>query len=1433
MAVVGDAYVMIHAITSGLDKDIKDALKNVDKHGSDAGNRVGKNFNKGFQKGSKKGSPFGDFFKGSDAAAAKFSSLTKSGYALAPLLTAAAGTIGVLGTSLISLGSIIGAVTVPAITVLGSSMMSLMQAAVTVKLAFAGVGKAISAGNKAKKAGASNAKALAKAEKALERALKAQLKAETDASVELTKAKEKLKEAEDDLHDAREQAKQDLEELGFDSEDAALSEQKAAIELEKARETLARVSDLPPNSRARKEAELAFAEADLNYRRAIDKNNDLKKTEAKNAAMGNLEQQVEGQKNVVSALKSRQDAEDGLGATILNNVESMERANDAVNDAQDALDDINNNTAAVDAYNDALKDLSPEARKFVKYIVSLKNVFKDLKAAAGKDLFPKLETALRNFFRPGNIKVFKGLLQETGGVLGDIAIKFSKTVTKGENLKRLEGIWKTNNRLLGKFGDAGNNVYEALLLLLEAAKPLIDAFGDWIVNVTGAWKETLKADKATGKLASKFKIAKGIFKDLGKIFGNVFGGLGKLFEANTGPGSGGQIFLNYFKKITENFKNLKTIDGKPLKEFFAGAAKNGTKLLDLLGKILGGFINLADDPALGTFFDNLGEAVDILNTIDLGGAMVAISEFAIEIAKFVKLVTDSGSVEVFFGVLKSGLSFLNKILASGIGQALLKVAALIFPFLLGLGTIARVGKFALLVVKGNLDRVAKAFKFLLPKKVYAKIVSGLDTIKLKAMYAMDKVKASAKKAGTALVNFGKKAVASAVTGIKSIGTNAKAAGVKLIAMGKAAAGKALGGIIKFAKGSMILLTNPIFLISVAIVAIIAGLVMLYKRSEKFRKIVDKAFGAVKRALVGAFNWAKKNWPLLLAILTGPIGLLVFFVVKNFDKIKKIAGKVWDGLKSGLSRVWKGVQVVWDLILKGVKTYVKLVKAYFEFVWDVLKTGLEFVWEGIKLVWDIIVAGVKIYIEAVKAVLGFVWDVLKTALELVWTGIQFVWDLIVAGVKIYIEAVKAVLGFVWDVLKTGLELAWAGLQVVWDLIVAGVKIYIDAVKAVLGFVWDVLKTGLELVWAGIQIVWDLIIAGVKGFISVLGAVIGFVWDVLKTGLELAWAGVQIVWDLIVAGVKIFIAALKVVIEFVWNVLKTGLELAWTAIQVVWDLIVAGVKIYISVLKTVIEFVWNVLKTGLELAWTAIQVVWDTIIKGVKGFISTLKTVIEFVWNVLKTGLDTAWTAIKLVWDTIIKGVKEFIVLMTTALTAAWSGLKSGLDATWTSIKEVWTTIIDFVTGIKAKLSKAAAGMWDGIKTAFKSALNFIIDGWNSLQFKLPSFKGLKIKGVTIIPSWEGPSLGVPQIPRLARGGVIQPTAGGTLATIGEAGRPERVEPLDPDGLSKRDRAIIAELSGGGNGTTVNMVINPSAGMDERELAAIVSRQIAFQLRRGAA
>jgi len=69
----------------------------------------------------------------------------------------------------------------------------------------------------------------------------------------------------------------------------------------------------------------------------------------------------------------------------------------------------------------------------------------------------------------------------------------------------------------------------------------------------------------------------------------------------------------------------------------------------------------------------------------------------------------------------------------------------------------------------------------------------------------------------------------------------------------------------------------ILLIPLAVIAVGAAFVIAYKKVGWFRDAVN-----------AVFNWIKGNWPLLLAILTGPIGTAVILIVKNFDKIKSAA-----------------------------------------------------------------------------------------------------------------------------------------------------------------------------------------------------------------------------------------------------------------------------------------------------------------------------------------------------------------------------------------------------------------------------------------------------------------------------------------------------------------------------------------------------------------
>ncbi|MEI2338894.1 hypothetical protein FA002_02135 [Priestia megaterium] len=82
-----------------------------------------------------------------------------------------------------------------------------------------------------------------------------------------------------------------------------------------------------------------------------------------------------------------------------------------------------------------------------------------------------------------------------------------------------------------------------------------------------------------------------------------------------------------------------------------------------------------------------------------------------------------------------------------------------------------------------------------------------------------------------------------------------------------------------------MMANPIGLIIAAIVGLGAAFVVAYKKSDTFRNFIDKLFSAIKVGASAVLNFLKTNWPLLLAIITGPIGLAVYAVVEHWGKIK--------------------------------------------------------------------------------------------------------------------------------------------------------------------------------------------------------------------------------------------------------------------------------------------------------------------------------------------------------------------------------------------------------------------------------------------------------------------------------------------------------------------------------------------------------------------
>ena len=96
--------------------------------------------------------------------------------------------------------------------------------------------------------------------------------------------------------------------------------------------------------------------------------------------------------------------------------------------------------------------------------------------------------------------------------------------------------------------------------------------------------------------------------------------------------------------------------------------------------------------------------------------------------------------------------------------------------------------------------------------------------------------------------------------------------------------------------------NPIGLIVIGIAALIAIIVLIIKHWDDVKAAAEACWNAILSAVTAVWNWIKDNWPLLLAILTGPFGIAVKLIIDNWESIKGFFSGLIDSIGNIVGRV---------------------------------------------------------------------------------------------------------------------------------------------------------------------------------------------------------------------------------------------------------------------------------------------------------------------------------------------------------------------------------------------------------------------------------------------------------------------------------------------------------------------------------------------------
>jgi phage-related protein len=182
-----------------------------------------------------------------------------------------------------------------------------------------------------------------------------------------------------------------------------------------------------------------------------------------------------------------------------------------------------------------------------------------------------------------------------------------------------------------------------------------------------------------------------------------------------------------------------------------------------------------------------------------------------------------------------------------------------------------------------------------------------------------------------------------------------------------------------------------------------------------------------------------------------------------------------------------------------------------------------------------------------------------------------------------------------------------------------------------------------------------------------------------------------------------------------------------------------------------------------------------------------------------------------------GVVLTVIGWVAWLIDAWAGAQKAIGdwvvKTGKSIKNGWDDVTKWLGGLPGRIGKATSGLWDGIKNAFKSAVNWIINRWNGLSFRIPP---VSVPGLGQV--WGGMTLDTPNIPQLKDGGIVRATPGGRLVNVGEGGQDEAVVPLSRLGGGHSELRITGELVA--RGSDLVLVLRDRVAINGGNVQAVI-------------
>lgn len=317
--------------------------------------------------------------------------------------------------------------------------------------------------------------------------------------------------------------------------------------------------------------------------------------------------------------------------------------------------------------------------------------------------------------------------------------------------------------------------------------------------------------------------------------------------------------------------------------------------------------------------------------------------------------------------------------------------------------------------------------------------------------------------------------------------------VVTIIKGLALAFKALG---------VAMISNPISVAVVAVVALGVAFLTAYKHSKTFRDGVNKTVAKIKDWFSEALSAVKGFFADVGKFFTGQLGWEKA-IGKEISKIVSTIGKTFNKIGSTLKKIGKAaiLAFVYALALPvgiGItimKPLVKEIASAISKLWPQVKKVWQTAWNGLvtiaSAIWKPIAKPIQAGLQLIQSLFSAAWNTIK---KIVSAGMKAVGSVISPILK----SISNTWNMTWNAISSFVGDIWSGISKTGKKVFGGIRDWmsdiLDAISKKWSDVWNGLASAFSGIWDGIKSVaksgWNAIIGFINTGVDGINSVIHF-------------------------------------------------------------------------------------------------------------------------------------------------------------------------------------------------------------------------------------------------------------------------------------------------------------------------------------------------------